>query len=172
MKRYDGTLHSLEDRSHRPHRHPNQHTPEEIKLILNMRHRNTNAGIVVFWVKLRSRGYTRSISGLYRFLRKRNSMAVKLPNPKKCTPKPYEQMSYPGQRVQTDNASEFTNQLVGTKNPKPTLFEKTLEQLNIRHKLIKPYTPRHNGKVERSHRKDNEEFYATHRFFSFVDFKL
>ena len=141
-----------------------------IKLILNMRHRNTNAGIVVFWVKLRSRGYTRSISGLYRFLRKRNSMAVKLPNPKKCTPKPYEQMSYPGQRVQTDNASEY--QLVGTKNPKPTLFEKTLEQLNIRHKLIKPYTPRHNGKVERSHRKDNEEFYATHRFFSFVDFKL
>ena len=175
MKRYDGTLHSLEDRSHRshhPHRHPNQHTPEEIKLILNMRHRNTNAGIVVFWVKLRSRGYTRSISGLYRFLRKRNSMAVKLPNPKKCTPKPYEQMSYPGQRVQTDNASEFTNQLVGTKNPKPTLFEKTLEHLNSRHKLIKPYTPRHNGKVERSHRKDNEEFYATHRFFSFVDFKL
>ena len=74
--------------------------------------------------------------------------------------------------VQTDNASEFTNRLVGTKNPKPTLFEKTLEQLNIRHKLIKPYTPRHNGKVERSHRKDNEEFYAAHRFFSFVDFKL
>ena len=48
MKRYDGTLHSLEDRSHRPHRHPNQHTPEEIKLILNMRHRNPDAGIVVF----------------------------------------------------------------------------------------------------------------------------
>ena len=81
-------------------------------------------------------------------------------------------MSYPGQRVQTDNGSEFTNRLVGTKNPKPTLFEKALEQLNIRHKLIKPYTPRHNGKVERSHRKDNEEFYATHRSFSFVDFKL
>ena len=61
MKRYNGTLHSLENRSHRP---PNQHTPEEIKLILNMRHRNTNAGIVVFWVKLRSRGYPRSISAL------------------------------------------------------------------------------------------------------------
>ena len=29
-------------------------------------------------------------------------MAVKLPNPKKYTPKPYEQMSYPGQRVQID----------------------------------------------------------------------
>ena len=38
-------------------------------------------------------------------------------------------------------------------------------------KLIRPYTPRHNGKVERSHRKDNEEFYASHRFYSFDDFK-
>lgn len=71
--RYDGTLQSLADRSHRPHSHPNQHTAEEIKLILNMRHRNPNAGIVVFWVKLRQQGYTRSISGLYRFLRKRGA---------------------------------------------------------------------------------------------------
>ena len=38
------------------------------------------------------------------------------------------------------------------------------------HKLIRPYTPRHNGKVERSHRKDNEYFYATHKFYSFEDF--
>jgi len=34
----------------------------------------------------------------------------------------------------------------------PTLFEKTAAELGIRHKLIRPYTPRHNGKVERSHR--------------------
>lgn len=39
-KRYDGTLQSLADRSHRPHHHPNQHRPEEIKLIDNMRRRN------------------------------------------------------------------------------------------------------------------------------------
>ena len=59
----------------------NQHTDEEIKLIYNMRRRNPNSGIVVFWLKLRQRGYTRSISGLYRFLRKCNAMAEKLPNP-------------------------------------------------------------------------------------------
>lgn len=29
-----------------------------------------------------------------------------------------------------------------------------LKSLNIHHKLIKPRTPRHNGKVERSHRND------------------
>ena len=54
---------------------------------------------------------------------------------------------------------------------RPTLFEKLLKQRGISHKLIKPYTPRHNGKVERSHRKDNEYFYATHKFYSFDDFK-
>ena len=234
-KRYDGTLQSLADRSHRPHHHPNEHTPEEIKLISNMRKRNPNAGLVVFWVKLTQKGYTRSIAGLYRFLRKQGQMAIKPPNPK-YIPKPYEQMQYPGQRVQidvkfvpdacivgdakgkkfyqytaideysrfrslvafeqhstyssavflehmlkrfpfkvecvqTDNGLEFTKRLGNTQNPTPTLFERTLEQCGIRHKLIKPYTPRHNGKVERSHRKDNEYFYATHTFYSFDDFK-
>ena len=30
-RRYDGTIQSLRDRSRRPHHHPNQHTPDEIK---------------------------------------------------------------------------------------------------------------------------------------------
>ncbi|WP_143312691.1 integrase core domain-containing protein, partial [Clostridium sp. N3C] len=49
-------------------------------------------------------------------------------------------------------------------------FQLCLKQHNIIHKQIRPFTPRHNGKVERSHRKDNERFYATHSFFSFDDF--
>lgn len=235
LKRYDGTLQSLADKSHRPHHHPKQHTEAEITLINNMRRRNMNAGLVVFWVKLRQKGYTRSITGLYRFLRKQGQMAIKPPNPK-YIPKPYEQMKYPGQKVQidvkfvpescivsdakgkkfyqytaideysrfryleafeehsthssalflehlierfpfaieciqTDNGSEFTKRLCTTAKPTPTLFEARLEQCGIQHKLIKPYTPRHNGKVERSHRKDNEYFYATHTFYSFDDFK-
>lgn len=40
----------------------------------------------------------------------------------------------------------------------------------IRHKLIKPYAPRHNGKVGRSHREGNEYFYASHKFYSLEDF--
>ncbi len=46
-----------------------------------------------------------------------------------------------------------------------------ITQTNIQHKLIRPFTLRHNGKAERSHRKDNEYFYATHKFYSFDDFK-
>ncbi len=42
LKRYDGTLASLADKSHRPHHHPNEHTPEELKLIADMRRRNPN----------------------------------------------------------------------------------------------------------------------------------
>ena len=99
--RYDGSWDSLRDRSRRPHSHPNPHTPEEIKLIRDMRRRNPHAGLVVFWVKLMQRGYKRSIPGLYRFLKKQEIMAEKLPNPK-YFPKPYEKMSYPGQRVQID----------------------------------------------------------------------
>ena len=71
-KRYDGTLQSLADRSHRPHGHPNQHTPSELKLIKDMRRRNPHAGFVVFWVKLRQRGYQRTISGLFGFRGGRN----------------------------------------------------------------------------------------------------
>lgn len=232
-KRYDGTWDSLRDRSRKPHHHPNQHTPEEIKLIMDMRRRNPDAGLVIFWVKLRQRGYTRSITGLYRFLRKQGMMAVHPKNPK-YIPKPYEQMHYPGQRVQidvkfvpaaclvneaegqkfyqytaideysrwrfveafeehstyssalfvehlvkafpcpieciqTDNGSEFTNRFTSQRE-KPTLFQKHLKAYGIQHKLIRPFTPRHNGKVERSHRKDNERFYATHTFYSFEDF--
>ena len=232
--RYDGSWDSLRDRSRRPHSHPNQHTPEEIKLIQDMRRRNPHAGLVVFWVKLTQRGYQRSITGLYRFLKKQGMTAQKLPNPK-YVPKPYEQMAYPGQRVQidvkfvpacclvneakgkkfyqytaideysrwryveafeehstyssarflehlirrfpmpiecvqTDNGMEFTKRFSTPGQVTLTAFQRVLQEHGIRHKLIRPFTPRHNGKVERSHRKDNERFYASHTFYSFADF--
>ena len=233
-RRYNGDIQSLANKSHRPHHHPNQHTEAELQKIKNLRRRNPNTGLVVLWVKLRRSGYTRSITGLYRVLRRQGQMAVKLPNPK-YIPKPYEKMRFPGERVQidvkfvpeacivgdaagekfyqytaidefsrwryleafqehstyssaqflehlikaapfkilcvqTDNGTEFTKRLLPGDNG-PSLFETRLEQAGIRHKLIRPYTPRHNGKVERSHRKDNEYFYASHKFYSFEDFK-
>ena len=50
--------------------------------------------------------------------------------------------------IQTDNGSEFQ-----------TAFHWHLADRGIRHIYIKPATPRLNGKVERSHRIDGEEFY-------------
>lgn len=80
-----------------------------------------------------------------------------------------QRFPYPIECVQTDNGPEFTNRLNPQCSNRQTLFEATLKQLGIRHKTIRPYTPRHNGKVERSHRKDNDYFYASHKFFSFED---
>ena len=75
------------------------------------------------------------------------------------------------EEVQTDNGFEFTNRLNYNTSirDRKTKFESTLEELGIKHKLIKPYTPRHNGKVERSHRKDQERFYYKKIFYSFED---
>ena len=53
IKRYDGTLESLKDKSRRPHCHPNQHTEKEIKLIRNYKANNKTTGLVVLWIKLR-----------------------------------------------------------------------------------------------------------------------
>ena len=61
--RFDGSIESLRDLSRRPHHHPNQHTPEELELISDMRRRNPDAGLVVFWIKLMQRGYSRFIPG-------------------------------------------------------------------------------------------------------------
>lgn len=72
--------------------------------------------------------------------------------------------------VQTDNGFEFTNRFSNSKRDLPTLFETTVAQLGIRHKLIRPYTPRHNGKVECSHREDQQRFYSCHSFYSLDDF--
>lgn len=76
---------------------------------------------------------------------------------------------YQPQILQTDHGSEFTN-IVKTKR-RHTL-DITCEKLNIQHQKIRPRTPRHNGKVERSHRNDQERFYNHMSFYSYDDLKV
>ena len=99
--RWDGTVQSLACQSRRPHHHPNQHTEAELKLIRDMRRRNPRLGMVELWHRLRQRGYARRPESLFRVMRKLGlfPQAEKKPAYK---PKPYEQMTYPGQRVQVD----------------------------------------------------------------------
>ena len=235
FKRYDGTIESLKQQSRRPHSHPNQHTDAELKLIQDTRKRNPNEGLTDFWVRLRLKGYRRYPASLYRVMIRLNLFAERnAKKPPKYVPKPYEQMKYPGQRVQvdvkhvpkecckglaegeklyqftaideytrqrylegfnelssysaarfilnvqaafrykiycvqTDNGPEFTKRF-SDKRGTLTMFQRILKDMGIEHKLIRPFTPRHNGKVERSHRKDNERFYLKHSFHSLQDF--
>jgi transposase InsO family protein len=101
LSRYDGTIESLANRSKRPHSHPAQHTDDEIKLIFAMRRRNPQLGLIDLWCRLRNRGYTRCPESLYRVL-KRMGALPKPPARQPYKPKPYEQMTHPGERVQID----------------------------------------------------------------------
>ena len=73
---------------------------------------------------------------------------------------------YKPQIIQTDNGQEFT---YTTKTDRLHPFDFLCNSLNIQHKLIKPRTPRHNGKVERSHRNDQQRFYQFLKFYSYED---
>ena len=77
--------------------------------------------------------------------------------------------------VKTDNGSIFTNYYVGT-NRRSDMTVKTIHAFDvfcrdrrIIHYLIDPGKPAQNGKVERSHREDQEKFYEQNTFTSFRD---
>lgn len=228
------TIESLEKASRRPFMHPEAHTKEEVKLIRDLRRRNPNIGLQDLWLKLKKRGYTRSLSGLYKELITLglSTHPKSKPSPTCRKIKPYEQMTYPGQRVQidvkyvpreclapefvekygeaklyqytaideysryrilcgyrehntyssalflaqvysqfkalgievecvqTDNGAEFTKSFHTKDENNHSMFEETARRLGIKLKRIKPHTPRHNGKVERSHREDQKRLYS------------
>ncbi len=62
------------------------------------------------------------------------------------------------QRVQTDHGTEFSFD-----------FVLAVQLGGLRHRYIKPRRPQQNGKVERSHRIDNEEFWSRSSFGSFAE---
>ena len=72
--------------------------------------------------------------------------------------------------IKTDNGSNFTNRYIGYSksmnplNPKIHPFDIECQKLNIIHYLIDPGKPAQNGKVERSHRTDQEMFYDRNKF--------
>ena len=146
-QRWDGSVASLACQSRRPHSHPNQHTEAELKLIRDMRRRNPTLGAAY---------PGQSTYSSADFLRRLTAWYARRGIKVEC--------------VQTDNGSEFTNRFSSRKRELPTLFQRTAAELGIRHKLIRPYTPRHNGKGERSHREDQKRFYSCHAFYSLDDF--
>lgn len=76
---------------------------------------------------------------------------------------------YKPKTIQTDNGQEFTYTMKTDRiHPLDTL----LNELHIHHQLIRPRTPRHNGKVERSHRNDQNRFYNYLKFYSYDDLKV
>ena len=74
-----------------------------------------------------------------------------------------EEMGFKIITIQTDNGSEFTNEMLNTK--KKSIFEEILDYKGIKYRRTRPYSPWQNGKVERSHREDSK-WYGKRRFMS------
>lgn len=226
--KYDGkSWKSLLDKSHRPHHHPNEHTPEEKEMILR-RYSRYQGDMIMLWDSLRKSGYKRSYTSLVRVVNKWIKPQIKQKQARK--PQPYARAEYPGQKVQidvkfvpaycvtngckyyqytavdecsrwtfremydehstyssvdflkkliqicpfpireiqTDNGTEWTRALVSN-DGKPSLFEKALMKCDIKYHRIRVATPRHNGKVERQHRTDENRFYKKMKMYSLED---
>lgn len=77
--------------------------------------------------------------------------------------------------IKTDNGSCFTNRYTGylkssdPLNPRLHPLDILCQKYNIIHYLIDPGKPAQNGKVERSHRSDQERFYDMNKFRDIKD---
>ncbi|MFC1856068.1 IS481 family transposase [Thermodesulfobacteriota bacterium] len=89
-----------------------------------------------------------------------------------------EKFPYDIKAIKTDNGSIFTNYYTSLNKRSDLMIIKTLHSLdlfckerNIVHYLIDPGKPAQNGKVERSHRSDQESFYDRNKFRNVADLK-
>lgn len=79
--------------------------------------------------------------------------------------------------IKTDNGMCFTNRYTGYQksadpmNPRLHPLDLLCQKLNIIHYLIDPGKPAQNGKVERSHRTDQEMFYERKKFKTISELK-
>lgn len=97
--RYDGTLKSLKERSHRPHHHPNEHTEAEKEKILR-RYSRYEGDLIRLWDALREAGYTRCYYSMLRVIRKWIEPEVRRRRERAL--QQYARAEYPGQKVQVD----------------------------------------------------------------------
>ena len=168
-RKYHGTKESLVDKSHRPLTpHPNAHTELgkkwkiDVKFVPNECKCSNLPNNLWFyqWTCIDEASRKRFI---YHYTEHTPANTVAFVY--RC----FLFYGYKPEEIQTDNGTEFTWNQEKIKVIHP--FNKLCIEENIYHHKIKPRTPRHNGKVERSHRNDNERFYNTLKFYSLEDLR-
>lgn len=99
LKRYDGKIDSLKDRSRRPHHSPRQQTPDELKKVKRYA-RQYKGDLLQGYQRAWQHGYTRSYGCFKRTASKLEQPVKQKKHPGKN--KPYQRAEYPGQKVQMD----------------------------------------------------------------------
>ena len=100
-KRYDGSIESLKDRSHRPKHSPAAHKEDEIKMIRRVVKHFKWIDLIQAYQVLLTKGYRRSYGSFKRIVQKLKKSKAKK-NKTKRKPKPYKRAEYPGQKIQID----------------------------------------------------------------------
>lgn len=102
LSRYDGTVMSLEDHSHRPKTSPRSHTQKELKQIRHRLKRWHWTDLLLAYQELVEKdGYTRSYGGFKRVASKLKAVKPKK-GKRKRKGKPYQRAAYPGEKIQID----------------------------------------------------------------------
>ena len=98
LSRYDGTVKSLEDLSHRPKHSPRSHTEKELRQIRRRLKKHHWTDLLLAYQELVEKdGYLRSYGGFKRIASKlREAKPDK--RKKKRNPKPYRRAEYPGRK--------------------------------------------------------------------------
>jgi transposase InsO family protein len=87
----------------------------------------------------------------------------------------YEAVPFEIIQIQTDNATEFTDKFSSQGGLRPTEwhgFDQWCLRRGIEHKLIPVGEKEINGKVENSHKWDDEEFYSQQQYNSLTDLDM
>lgn len=102
-KRYDGSWKSLLEKSHRPHSHPNRHTPKEERQIKNSFNKKYERyGWDGVYDDLVRKGYTRSFSGMVYAAKRLGLKEQKQVKKQNREQRRYPELLEPGEKVQID----------------------------------------------------------------------
>ena len=138
-KKFDGTINSLMDKSHKPlSKHPNSHTDTEISWVKNYIRRNPNITMIELFAKLKiNKGYDRHPCSLFRLLRKLGFFKEKQKVVKPYVPKPYDTPSIFGLKMQLDVKYVPKNCYVGKYPDK--FYQYTMIDEATRERFIYPF---------------------------------
>ena len=115
--RYDSTVQSLLPKSRRPKSHPNQHTQEEIELVMKKYRKCGYEALAEVYVKARKEGYSRTYDSMCKIIKKIKGNAKEKLKKQHKRKKKVEQAKYP------TRYNNISRKVLGFKNPNEVLKE-------------------------------------------------
>lgn len=136
LKKYDGNVESLANKSRRPHSHPNKHTKDEIELLKKKYQYHKHEGLAQVYRKCLDAGYKRSYGSMCKQIKKlKNYEKPKKISYPKSKYKPLKG-KYPGEFVEID-VKYVPIECIGFKSNHERYYQITAIDLYSRKRILK-----------------------------------